>query len=53
VNDVDLGVHDPRSTAPRLDLHAGTFDVDEGAIEVGIRVLVAATVAAMTTLADR
>ncbi|MGZ8734525.1 MAG: amidohydrolase [Acidimicrobiia bacterium] len=47
-----LGVHDPTSTEPRRDLHAGTFDVDEGAIEVGIRVLVTATVAAMTALAD-
>ncbi len=35
-----LGVHDPASTEPRLDLHASTFDVDERAIAVGIRVLV-------------
>jgi amidohydrolase len=35
-----LGVHDPASTRPRLDLHASTFDVDERAIAVGIRVLV-------------
>jgi amidohydrolase len=47
-----LGVHDPTSTQPRRDLHAGAFDVDEGAIEVGIRVLVTATLAAMATLAD-
>ncbi len=48
---VRLGVHDPSSHGPRLDLHAGTFDVDEGAIEVGIRVLVAATLQAFETLA--
>lgn len=36
---VRLGVHDPESSAPRLDLHAGHFDVDERAIAVGIRVL--------------
>lgn len=36
-----LGVHDPRSSGPRLDLHASTFDVDERAIGVGVRVLVA------------
>jgi amidohydrolase len=35
-----LGVHDPRTTAPRLDLHASTFDVDERAISVGVRALV-------------
>jgi amidohydrolase len=38
-----LGVHDPRSQRPRLDLHASTFDVDERAI--GIGALVLATVA--------
>jgi len=37
-----LGTHDPASTAPRLDLHASTFDVDERAIGVGVRVLVTA-----------
>ena len=37
-----LGTHDPVSTAPRLDLHASTFDVDERAIGVGVRVLVTA-----------
>ena len=35
-----LGVHDPTSTGPRQDLHASTFDVDERAIEIGVRVLV-------------
>ena len=35
-----LGVHDPASDGARLDLHAGTFDVDERAIAVGVRVLV-------------
>jgi amidohydrolase len=38
-----LGVHDPSSKAPRLDLHASTFDVDERAIPIGAEVL--ATVA--------
>jgi amidohydrolase len=44
---VRLGVHDPASTGPRLDLHASTFDVDERAIAVGVRVLVCATLAAL------
>jgi amidohydrolase len=35
-----LGVHDPASNGPRLDLHASTFDIDERAIAVGIKVLV-------------
>jgi amidohydrolase len=39
---VRLGTHDPADTGPRLDLHAGHFDVDERAIGVGVRVLVAA-----------
>ena len=39
---VRLGVHDPSSNGPRLDLHAGHFDVDEGAIEIGVRLLTAA-----------
>lgn len=43
-----LGVHDPGSTEPRRDLHASTFDVDEHAIAVGVRVLVHATLAALT-----
>lgn len=45
---VRLGVHDPSSTEPRRDLHASTFDVDERAIAVGVRVLVHATLAALT-----
>jgi amidohydrolase len=43
-----LGVHDPSSTGPRRDLHAGTFDVDERAIAVGVRVLVTAVLAALS-----
>jgi amidohydrolase len=34
-----LGVHDPASSE-RLDLHSGSFDVDERAIEIGVQVLV-------------
>lgn len=37
---VRLGVHAPGG--PQLDLHAGQFDVDERAIEVGIRLLATA-----------
>ncbi len=40
-----LGTHNPRSTLPRFDLHAGTFDVDEQAIAVGVRVLTATALA--------
>ncbi len=40
---VRLGTHDPDDPGPRLDLHAGHFDVDERAIAVGVRLLVAAT----------
>ena len=39
---IRLGTHDPAAEGPRLDLHAGRFDVDERAIAVGVRVLVAA-----------
>lgn len=39
---VRLGTHDPADGGPRLDLHAGHFDVDERAIAVGVRVLVSA-----------
>lgn len=42
-----LGVHDPASDGPRLDLHASTFDVDERAIAIGVRVLVATALAAL------
>jgi amidohydrolase len=34
-----LGVHDPRR-GEQLDLHSSVFDVDERAIDVGVRVLV-------------
>lgn len=34
-----LGVHDPESSSPRLDLHASTFNVDERAIRCGATVL--------------
>jgi amidohydrolase len=37
-----LGTHDPMDDGPRLDLHAGHFDVDERVIGIGVRVLVAA-----------
>ena len=46
---VRLGVHDPASTGPRLDLHASTFDVDERAIAVGVRVLVTAALTALAS----
>lgn len=42
-----LGTHPPTSSAPMLDLHRGTFDVDEQSIDTGVR-LMAAT--ALTTL---
>ncbi len=42
-----LGVHDPESSRPRLDLHAGTFDVDERAIGYGVRVLATAAIRAL------
>jgi len=45
-----LGVHDPARGDDHHDLHSSTFDVHEGAIDVGIRVLVAA---ALDALADR
>ena len=38
-----LGVHDPRSSGPRLDLHASTFDVDERCIGYGVRILALAS----------
>ncbi|MGI9646310.1 MAG: amidohydrolase [Ilumatobacteraceae bacterium] len=37
---VRVGTHDPAAGGPRLDLHAGSFDVDEAAIGVGVRVIV-------------
>ena len=42
-----LGVHDPASDQPRLDLHASTFDVDERAIGLGVKVLVATALKAL------
>jgi amidohydrolase len=39
-----LGVHDP-SRRDQLDLHSSLFDVDERAIEIGVRVLVNTAVA--------
>lgn len=42
---IRLGVHAPGG--PQLDLHAGQFDVDEGAIEVGIRLLVTTACSAL------
>jgi amidohydrolase len=38
---VRLGVHDAERGGPRLDLHAGRFDVDERSIAVGVRMIVA------------
>jgi amidohydrolase len=35
-----LGVRSPRETGPYLDLHQPTFDIDEAALAVGVRVLV-------------
>jgi amidohydrolase len=46
-----LGVRTPGDTAPQLDLHASTFDVDERAIEHGIRVLTRAALLALAALA--
>lgn len=37
---------------PRVDLHAGTFDVDEAAIGIGARVLAGAAIEALRDLAD-
>ncbi|HST67489.1 MAG TPA: hypothetical protein VLM05_20130, partial [Mycobacteriales bacterium] len=35
-----LGVRPPDATGPNLDLHQPTFDIDEAALSVGVRVLV-------------
>ena len=40
---VRMGVHDPTSGTPRLDLHSGSFDVDEAAIGFAVRLMVATT----------
>jgi amidohydrolase len=45
-----LGVHDPRTTAPRLDLHASTFDIDERAVGVGVRSLVTVALDALSSV---
>ncbi len=42
---VRIGVHDPAGDGPRLDLHAGSFDVDESAIAIGVRLMVRTAVA--------
>lgn len=42
-----LGVHDPAWGDVRLDLHSATFDVHEGAIDVGVEVLVATALDAL------
>jgi amidohydrolase len=42
-----LGVHDPAPGAPYLDLHQPMFDLDERALPVGVRVLVATALAAL------
>lgn len=34
-----LGVHDPAGGHDRLDLHSGAFDVDDRAIELGVRIM--------------
>lgn len=42
-----LGTHPPDAAGPMLDLHRGTFDVDERAIGHGVRVLVSAALTAL------
>lgn len=42
---VRLGTHNPESGEERLDLHAGTFDVDERSITIGVRLMVATALA--------
>ena len=42
-----LGVHDPRQTTPRLDLHSSVFDVDERAIDLGVQFLALAALDAL------
>ncbi len=38
---IRVGTHNPDNTGPRMDLHAGHFDVDERAIAIGVRIMVA------------
>ena len=47
-----LGVHDPARGEERLDIHAGTFDVHEGAIPAGIRVLAEAAVRSIAVVRE-
>ena len=47
---VRLGVHDPRWTGPRLDLHAGTFDIDERALAHGADLLASVALDALDAL---
>jgi amidohydrolase len=42
-----LGVRSPADTGPALDLHRPTFDIDEAALEAGVRVLVNTTLATL------
>jgi amidohydrolase len=42
-----LGVRPPHETGPYLDLHQPNFDVDEACLPVGVRLLVAAALAAL------
>ncbi len=44
---VRLGVGDPSTADPPMDLHASCFDVDERCIPVGVRLLVASTLAVL------
>jgi amidohydrolase len=44
-----LGVRPPGSERP-MDLHQPLFDVDESAIGVGVRVMVAAALAALSAV---
>jgi amidohydrolase len=44
-----LGTHDPSGIEPRIDLHAGAFDVDERAIAIGVRVLAGTALRALTS----
>ena len=45
-----LGVHDPTSTQRRLDLHSGSFDVDERCIGYGVQFLALAACRALERL---
>lgn len=44
---VRLGVRDPATQDPPVDLHASCFDVDERCIPVGVRLLVASALGAL------